>query len=154
MDISFYKKPKDAANGSVVFTEQVRIYDSNGKIFVDYHFFRSSPFCTDGYKHQMDVYLNQKGWSIGMMSLTYKDWINIEKIIYCISYKKAYEKVYISIVKEHPLRDVNIKIRQFLDLVDEEVVKIMKSYENIHVKNANDAINLLKKEGFIQYDGI
>jgi ribosomal protein L20A (L18A) len=98
----------------------------------------------------MDVYLNNKGWGVGMMSLTYKEWINLEKIIYCISYKKAYEKVYYSIVKDHPLRDVDIKIKEFLDLIDNEVIKIMKSYDNVHMKNANDAINLLKTEGFIQ----
>lgn len=148
MDISFYKKPKDIAKDFVVFTEQVRIYDSNGKTFVDYHFFRPTPFCIDGYKHEMKVCLNKREWNVGMASLTYKDWIDLEKIIYCLSYKKAYEKVYHSVVKEHPFRDIEIKIEEFLDLVDEEVVKIMKNYDNVHVKSANDAINLLKKEGF------
>lgn len=150
MDIAFFKRPKEMSENNVTFTEQVRIYDNNGRTIVDYHFFRPSPFCADGCKHEMDEYLNQKGWGIGMMGLTYKDWICLDKIVYCLSYKKAYEKVYHSVVKGHPLRDVDIKIKNFLDLVDEEVPKIMKLYETVPMKNVDDAINLLETEGFVQ----
>lgn len=149
MNISFYKKPKETPEGNVIFAEQVKIYHKNGRTLVDYHFFRPTPFFVDGHTHEMDELLNDKGWDTGMMGLTYKDFISPEEIIYCLSYKKAYERVYNSVVQGHHFRDVQMQIKDFLVLVDEEVAKIMKSLPII-VKNANDVTNLLEMEGFVQ----
>lgn len=150
MEISFYKRPKEIPESDVVFTEQVTIRDDNEKILIGYHFFRASPFCYDGYKHEMEEPLNQKGWSTGMMSLTYKDDIKLDEIMYCMSYKKAYEKVYRSVVKGHPFRNVSMKIGEFLDLVDKETEKIMKLYESVRIENMDDLVNMLKTEGFAE----
>ncbi len=150
MDITFYKRSKEIPGNNAAFVEQVKIYDDNGKTLIDYHFFRHTPFLCDGYKHEMDTYLNQKGWQTGMMNLTYKDAIGLDEIIYCISYKKAYEKIYHSVVKGHTLKDIPMKIKEFLDLVDEETEKIMKLYESVRVGNIDGLMNILKTEGFAE----
>lgn len=84
-----------------------------------------------------------------MLGMTYKEGIKPEEILYCLAYKEAYEKVY-QLKVPHPLRDVPLKIKEFLDLVDQETLKIKQRYETSRPKlsSAQDIIKFLEQAGF------
>lgn len=155
MYIVLCKKPEKNDGNNVLWREQIKICIKDEDVLIDYHFYRISPFCIDGYKNEneMEENLNKRGWNTGMSGKTYKDQFKPEELIYCLAYRKVYEKIYMSNVSDH-YSNILLKIEAFLNLVDEEVLKIKCLYELEYpnIVSAKDVVRVLAKEGFIIVD--
>lgn len=95
---------------------------------IEYLFFRQTPFCTDGYKEEMEEKLRKKGWQIGMGSLTYKEGLSFEEFLDCFAFGEAYRKIFEEKVP-NPLANIDLSISEFLNLVDKKSTEIRNDLE-------------------------
>jgi len=140
--MKFVKKISEYGNsGPNEATWKVIIKIKNG--LVDLYFTRPTPFCKDGYKHEMDKLLIQKGWEAsGMMGMTYKEEMPPSEFASAFSFIEAYAKVYEDQVKD-PYADIPLTLQDFLNLVEEE-----KRNSAAAPSSIEGIIGMLAAEGF------
>lgn len=142
LTISLIKNPNKSDNNLV--GAQIVKVSSTGKI--EYLFFRPTPFCSNGYRDKMDEQLEEKGWRIGMGSMTYKEKIPSKEFLDYLAFGEAYKEIYKENVSR-PLANIELSVSEFLDFVDKKTAELKKKYEREYPEvDKNKIISILKED--------
>lgn len=97
---------------------------------MNYYFYVSGfPFCTDGYKHEIEKEIEKRGFLTGFGGFVFKENITPSELIECMIFKSAYDYTYYNEIGEETnanLKNLRISISEFMKKVDENIEKIKK----------------------------
>ena len=131
---------------NITWIERIDLFDKKA----DYHFFRATPFCKDGYKDKMEKELEKREWSCGMGELTYKENIPFPEVVSSVLFARAYIETYNSVINGDPLNDVPLTVSEFLGKVDSAKREKEEEYRKKYPEEPtlDKLIKFLRNEGF------